>query len=368
MTIKIEAMKKVILSLLCASSLFSATAQENPDKHFTPYKLNYLPAGAPAWMAMMANPDGLDYNALVDSFNVYLRDNPGARRKSRDTKQVVNHFRRFQLAYSHFVQPDGIIRLPLASTYYNDVESAVGEARAERARKRAASRDGVQQNEWQVISPIVTYDYLTKKESPAQANIQRFRASRSTPNVLYCGSETGLVFRSVDKGESWTPCNGGEWMAGEITTVDISSSNPDRVLVGAGGIFWISNDGGENWENITPEKATYARTSVAYFHPSDDNIILAGDRAQLWRSTDGGKSWNWMLGGMVFDIKYSVQNPDVCYVAIEQESTVKLYKSIDGGGTWGNPRQAPWLSDVWFCTPDNGSKRKSFQTDLYASP
>ena len=87
MTIKIEAMKKVILSLLCASSLFGATAQETPDKHFTPYKLNYLPAGAPAWMASMANPDGLDYNALVDSFNVYLRDNPGARRKSRDDAQ-----------------------------------------------------------------------------------------------------------------------------------------------------------------------------------------------------------------------------------------------------------------------------------------
>jgi photosystem II stability/assembly factor-like uncharacterized protein len=105
-------------------------------------------------------------------------------------------------------------------------------------------------------------------------------------------------------------------MAGEITSIDISNTNPDRVLVGAGGVFWISNDGGANWEIITPAKATYARTSNACFHPQDDNVILAGDRAQLWRSTDGGKSWEWMLGGMVFDIKYSVQNPNVCYVAI----------------------------------------------------
>ena len=329
-------MKKVIFSLLCATSIFCASAQEQAanDIYFTPYKLNYLPAGAPAWMAVMQEPNGLDYNALVDSFNVYLRDNPGARRKSPDTKQVVNHFRRFQKAYVRFVQSDGTIKLPLASAYHSDVENAAEEVRMERARKRAASRDGVEQNEWKVISPIVTYDYLTKKESPAQANIQRFRASRSNPNVLYCGSETGLVFRSSDKGESWQPCNGGEWMAGEITTIDISSTNPDRVLVGAGGVFWLSNDGGENWKNITPAKATYARTSVAYFHPSDDNIILAGDRAQLWRSTNGGESWEWMLGGMVFDIKYSVQNPNVCYVAIEQESTIKMYKSTDGGASW----------------------------------
>ncbi len=329
-------MKKIILSLLCVSSILCADAQKQVanDNFFTPYKLNYLPAGSPVWMAQLANPQGLDYNAMVDSFEVYLSKTPGARYKSRDTKQVVNHFRRFQKAYLPFVQADGIIRLPLASVYHNDVDNASEEVRQERARKHAAGRNVSAPVEWNVISPIITYDYLTKKVSPAQSNIQRMRASRSNPNVLYCGSETGLVFRSTDKGESWQPCNDGEWMAGEITTIDISNTNPYRVLVGAGGVFWISNDGGENWNNITPAKATYARTSNACFHPKDDNVILAGDRAQLWRSTDGGKSWEWMLGGMVFDIKYSVQNPDVCYVAIEQENTVKMYKSTDGGASW----------------------------------
>ena len=336
--------KKIILSLFCAASVMCANAQGNAgnDTYFTPYKLNYLPAGAPAWMGSMATPNGLNYNALVDSFNVYLRDNPGARRKSPDTKQVVNHFRRFQKAYVRFVQPDGTIKLPWATAYHSDVDNAAEEVRQERARRRAAAHSDKAQNAWKVISPIVTYDYLTKKVSPAQANIQRFRASRSNPNVLYCGSETGLVFRTVDKGETWTPCNGGEWMAGEITTIDISGTNPNRVLVGAGGVFWISNDGGDNWSNITPQKATYARTSVAYFHPQNDNIILAGDRAQLWRSIDGGETWEWMLGGMVFDIKYSVQNPDVCYVAIEQENTIKMYKSTDGGYTWEEVHVFDW--------------------------
>ena len=65
-------MKKTILSLLCASSIFCASAQEPVanDKFFTPYKLNYLPAGSPVWMAQLANPEGLNYNAMVDSFEV----------------------------------------------------------------------------------------------------------------------------------------------------------------------------------------------------------------------------------------------------------------------------------------------------------
>lgn len=326
-----------ILSLfLFLFSVALLNAVEKSDSLFTPYKLNYLPAGSPLWMASLATPDGLDYNAMVDSFNVYLKNTPGARYKSRDTKQVVNHFRRFQKAYLPFVQADGIIRLPQAADYHKDMQNADKEVKMARAaRKRAApGRASSTQPGWSVISPIVTYDYRHKKMTPAQANIQRFKASRSNPDVLYCGSETGLVFRTGDKGESWQPCNDGEWMAGEITTIDISSTNHNRVLVGGGGVFWLSDDGGENWENITPSKASYARTSVALFHPADDNIILAGDRSQLWRSTDGGKTWQWMLGGMVFDIKFSVQNPDVCYVAIEQENTVKLYKSTDGGASW----------------------------------
>ncbi len=328
---------KKIFSALCVWLATSAVAAESADSLFTPYKLNYLPAGSPVWMAQLANPEGLDYNAMVDSFEVYLCNTPGAIYKSRDTKQVVNHFRRFQKAYLPFVQADGIIKLPLARNYHADMQNMGNEIKAARAaRVRSALNGRTSDNtvEWQVISPIVTYDYLHKKVSPAQSNIQRLRASRSNPNVLYCGSETGLVFRTSDKGESWQPCNDGEWMAGEITTIDISATNPDRVLVGAGGIFWISNDGGASWDNITPVKSTYARTSVAYFHPENDNIIVAGDRSQLWRSTDGGVTWQWMLGGMVFDIKFSVQNPNVCYVAIEQENTVKMYKSTDGGASW----------------------------------
>ena len=114
-------MKNKITGLLLATIVAAVPAAAQTegvatgDSLFTPYKLNYLPAGAPLWMAQLASPEGLDYNAMVDSFNVYLLNNPGARRKSPDTKQVVNHFRRFQKAYVNFVGTDGIIRLPKAS-------------------------------------------------------------------------------------------------------------------------------------------------------------------------------------------------------------------------------------------------------------
>lgn len=327
-------LQKSIFALLFAvvSSVAVAQVKDSGDALYTPYLLNYLPANSPAWMAQLATPHKVNYYELVDSFNAYLMRTPGARRKSPDTKQVVNHFRRFQKAYARFVQPDGTIALPNAVDYHrqiDDVNREVMYARAMRTRGEEQSA-----TKWNVLSPVVTYDIEHKNLSPAQANIQRMRASTSNPNILYCGSETGMIFRSTDKGESWTPCADGEWLSGEVTSVDVSSTNPDRVLVGAGGVFWLSDDAGVTWRNITPEKAKYARTSAAMFSPANDDIILAGDRAQLWLSTDGGNSWSYKLQGMVFDVRFSKQNPNVCYVAIEQDYTVKLYKSTDSGENW----------------------------------
>lgn len=332
-----KTIKRIFVSMLLSLVVGNVCAQEQDSTLYVPYQLNYLPAGSPVWMARLASPEGLDYNAMVDSFEVYLHNTPGARHKSRDIKQVVNHFRRFQKAYLPYVQADGIIRLPKATAYHQEMDKAQEEVAYSRALARTAtgiSQDSDAPAPWKVISPIVTYDYITKKVSPAQSNIQRMAASRSNPNILYCGSETGMVFRSTDKGETWTPCNDGEWMAGEITFVDISSSNPDKVIVGGGGVCWLSTDGGDTWKNITPQKSAYARSSSGQFHPADDNIIVFGDRTQLWRTTDAGDTWQWMMGGMVFDIRFSRHNPQVCYVAIEQENTVKLYKSQDGGASW----------------------------------
>lgn len=332
-----KTIKRIVVSMLLSLLIGNVCAQKQDSTLYVPYQLNYLPAGSPLWMTRLASPEGLDYNAMVDSFDVYLHNTPGARHKSRDTKQVVNHFRRFQKAYLPYVQADGIIRLPKATAYHQEMDKAQEEVAYSRALARTAtgiSQDSDAPAPWKVISPIVTYDYITKKVSPAQANIQRMAASRSNPNILYCGSETGMVFRSTDKGATWTPCNDGEWMAGEITFVDISSSNPDRVIVGGGGVCWLTNDGGETWKNITPQKSAYARSSVGQFHPTDDNVIVFGDRAQLWRTTDGGNSWQWIMGGLVFDVRFSRHNPQVCYVAIEQENTVKLFKSEDSGASW----------------------------------
>ena len=321
------------IGALFFSLSISAQTTNDMEKYYTPYMLDYLPAGSPAWMAKLAKPQNLNYYAMLDSFDTYLRNNPDAQKKTPQKKQVVNHFRRFQDAYINFVDKEGIIRLPKVEQYRKEV-SDMNRIVSKNNILKANTNESELDDKWKVISPFITYDIYTKKVSPGQTNIQRLAASRSNPNILYCGSETGLIFKSVDKGMNWTPCNGGEWLSGEVTAVDISHTNPNKVIVGAGGAFWLTTDGGTVWKDITPDPYNYSRTNAAQFKPNNDKVILAGTRTNLYRSTDGGENWYIMLNGMVFDVRFSLQNPNVCYAAVKQNNTVAFYKSIDAGESW----------------------------------
>lgn len=324
--------------ILLSSFITKAQVEENMGQYYTPYLTGYVPTGAPEWMVHLNKPEGLNYKAMVDSFNVYLQNNPKARIKTPDTKHVVNHFRRFQKAYSRFADKDGIIRLPKASQYRDEVNDLQMATRPENRKKSMGMRSNTG-DEWRVISPFVTYDIQHKKETPAQSNVLRVCASRSNPNVLYCGTEPGLMFKSTDKAQSWTVCNDGEWMAGEIRALDISHTNENKVFMGAGGICWITTDGGDNWTNVTPQPYDYTDGNynpayVAKFYPENDNVILVGTGTCLYRTTNGGKTWSYKLSGRIFDIQFSKQNPKVCYAAVRQQNTVLLYKSTDAGENW----------------------------------
>lgn len=314
-------------------SVTTLRAQEG-EGGYTPYRPTELPAAAPEWMAETLNLDQVNYHDMVARFRQYLIDHPDARRKTPMTKPIVNYFRRWQRAYAPYVTAEGRIRLPRQS----DFSTMVAEVNAETpAPASSGLRAHVPGTEWRLISPLVTYDWKTKEVSPAQANIQRFGVAPSNPNVLYCGSETGMVFRSEDKGLHWTPATKNHYFGGEITTIEVSYTDPRKVIVGAGPILWLTTDGGDTWHNITPTslRNVYRRVRDAVFHPQDDRIILMGNDAGMYRSTDSGGSWSQVNAGICFDIKYKPRDPSVVYALVRQSyGGLMMHKSTDSGQTY----------------------------------
>lgn len=293
-----------------------------------PLQLVDLPAGAPAWMAELQNIDTINYHQMVARFRKFQEENPEMRKKTPYNKPILNYFRRWQKAYAPYVTADGRIRPPKQAEFFNMVEEMNATQRAQRATRGDASAEG-----WKVISPMVTYHSETKQLRPWQANIQRFDISTTDPNILYCGSETGLVFKTTDKGENWKVCAKNHYFGGEINALEISRKDPNRVVVTAGSLVWLTTDGGETWSNITPEhfRVTYKRVRDMVIHPTDDNTFLLANDHGIYKTTDSGKTWKMVDSGQSFDLKFKVDEPNVVYALIRKGDGVNFRKSTDGG-------------------------------------
>ena len=105
-------------------------------------------------------------------------------------------------------------------------------------------------------------------------------AVESNPEILYVGSASGGVWKSVNAGLTWFPIFDDQPIA-SIGAVSVFQPNPDVVWVGSGegnprnsvsvgnGIY-KSLDGGNTWTHLGLEKTE--RIHRVVLHPSDPDV------------------------------------------------------------------------------------------------
>jgi len=185
-------------------------------------------------------------------------------------------------------------------------------------------------------------------------------------NIIYAGSASGGLWKSVNTGITWEPIFDKETVL-SIGAVAIQQSNPSVVWVGTGegnprnslnsgnGIY-RTLDGGKTWNKLGLEKTRNIHRII--IDPSDPNTVYVGVIGSPWgdhqergvyKTTDGGQTWNRILfvnektgtGEMVMD----PSNPNKLFVAMwehrRQPWTFKsggpgsaLYVTFDGGKNW----------------------------------
>jgi len=204
----------------------------------------------------------------------------------------------------------------------------------------------------------------------------------TNPNVIYFGTDGG-VFRTTDKGETFSGCNGGYQSTQFYNGFSSSYNLPDLAIGGMqdnataiylGTVAWYraiggdgcqtgidpnndnilygtyqylnilkSTDGGLNWFGIGPA----GRDNPAFVAPfvicrSNPNVIYAGSR-KFHKSTNGGNTWTIGNGGALLDgnqilsIGVSSTSTDTIYVGTAPVSSrAKIFRSTDGGNTFIN--------------------------------
>ncbi|MFO0850133.1 MAG: FlgD immunoglobulin-like domain containing protein [Gemmataceae bacterium] len=133
---------------------------------------------------------------------------------------------------------------------------------------------------------------------------------------------------------------------GNIVSLAESMKTEDLLYVGTDdGLIQVTEDGGKNWRKVekfpgVPER-TYVSKLVASQHAADtvfaafDNHKMGDFKPYLLKSTDAGKSWTSIAGdlperGTVYCLVEDHVNPDLLFCGTE----FGLFATWDGGKKW----------------------------------
>lgn len=188
--------------------------------------------------------------------------------------------------------------------------------------------------------------------------------SPHNPDVLYTSAE--CVFKSPDRGQSWTAISGDltrndkakQQPSGGPLTLDITSVeyyntifalaespvNPGTLWAGSDdGLVNVTTDDGKTWANVSPKMPEWSTVSTIEASPLDANTAyVAVDRHKMddlkpyiFKTTDLGKTWTSITNGLpegaiVHAVRQDPQRKDLLYAGTE----VGVYFSLDDGAHW----------------------------------
>jgi photosystem II stability/assembly factor-like uncharacterized protein len=198
-------------------------------------------------------------------------------------------------------------------------------------------------------------------------NITPGRAAE--PGVLYAGAQPATLFKSTDRGQTWTINEGlyhhpqrAQWNPGAgglcLHTVVLDPAAPRRmyVAVSAGGCY-RSDDGGVTWlprnRNV---RADFAPNKLPEFgqcvhkmatHPNRPDVLYQQNHCGIYRSDNAGDDWTDIGEGRLpsrfgFPIAVHPHDPKTIYVVLEESDEYRLsvggrfavWRSRNGGETW----------------------------------
>ena len=147
------------------------------------------------------------------------------------------------------------------------------------------------------------------------------------------------VYRSVDKGKSWTLASNGLTNKSVYTISYNANTNNLYVGTNRGGIF-RSGDGGDNWAPINTGLINYENLRIQSIHtsPNGDLYTAGWDWSQeggVYFSTNDGNIWTRINGDL--------PTTNIRSVAVDAENRIfcatygsGIFRSADGGTTWQN--------------------------------
>ncbi len=220
---------------------------------------------------------------------------------------------------------------------------------------------------WEEVTPPA-FPSSTSKDAPAVLNIWAMEAAGADmPGTIWVGTVPAGIFRSDDKGASWTfnqpfmdlPERSQWGGAGNDTpalnsiSIHPADSRVMAVSISAGGV-WQTRDAGQSWTNtskglwaayLPPDQAENPNLQDVHQMrraPTDPNRLYIQHHNAVFTSTDSGYSWQEISKSFGFSVAVHPRNPLVAWFVpaekdeyrLPKDETFCVAKTEDGGRTF----------------------------------
>lgn len=248
-------------------------------------------------------------------------------------------------------------------TYSGPGVSVSARMRAARERamalRRIAPRGG-HFSSWQPLGPTQIDD---PRRGQVAGRVSAIAIHPHDPAIVYIGAAQGGVWKTEDRGASWSPLSDHECSLA-MGSIAIDPVDPDIIYAGTGEQHFSGDsyygcgvlrslDGGSTWEWDRQRASVFlhasrggARISRVLIDPltagsTASTTVLAATDFGLFRSTDSGRTWRGVLAGVVNDLVMNRADPSILHAALMRDG---VYKSTNGGVTW--TRSASGMRDT----------------------
>jgi photosystem II stability/assembly factor-like uncharacterized protein len=308
---------------------------------------------AVSWSQLMQKPSALEQSTLPAWAQVMYSENPNVYQVDSlyqsyysshafEKNYHTQYYKRWRRSVSNRMDESGFVVV-------KSIEQELAEQQyylEQISSSRAAN--------WSLVGPVQNTRNQGDQGS-GQANIYALDQNYANPDILYCGTEPGEVYKSIDRGISWVNVSMGEDFGSGVSAIASSRQNPDLVFAGSDRGVFRSQDGGISWEHVLVQ-SQFSANEFLMFNTQPGVILCASNRG-LFRSIDFGDNWTQLYVQRTYDLKSKPGNEATVYMVKNNPALIRceFFTSTDFGATWTIQTNG-WYSSSDPARTDGGAR------------
>jgi photosystem II stability/assembly factor-like uncharacterized protein len=289
----------------------------------------------PIWVRKMYSADP-NVPEVMKLYKEYYKTNEFVK------TQHTQYYKRWIRHVGQFVDEKGFVRPPSKETKEREEQNFL--QNKTKAAKQLKTRGSTGAADWQSIGPFdFDKDAAGASHAPGSAHVYTLEKAPSNPDILYCGTSSAGVWKTIDRGANWTNVT-KDLPINYCNAVEIHPTDPNIVWIGANSSIYKTTDGGTSWIVIGDAnfKALSHDIDDIALQPNNTNVLFVASNRGFYRSADGGNTFTRIIHSnsssksYFSEIEFKPDDANTVYVvqsAVNDKYT-EFYKSTDGGLTF----------------------------------